>query len=321
MMRGIGNDRAGRGARRALEIARLIGVWAAAASAALAAAGCGPEEAASARLDREIVIDGSCEDFDGAMLHWKDVPVSIGLLNDDEYLYVCLVTDDYALARRAMAAGLTARFAPADEKDRALEISYPAPRAPDGEGARPDFGPGECPGSEVREPPERAGGALDSLLAARLEEIEVRGPGDRETRRLRVSDLPDLPIRVSGGLNSFVYEVRVPLVKSERHPEAIGVPSGDPFLLTIETREIERPAGGGRPGRPGDSDGPDGFPGGGGPGEGGGGWPGGGRGGWPGGGGGFGGGPGGGPPGGGAGPGSADLSFELRVLLAGPPVE
>lgn len=317
MMCGIGNDRAARGARRAIEIARLIGVWAAAASAALAAAGCGPEEAASARLDREIVIDGSSEDFDGAMLHWKDVPVSIGLLNDDEYLYLCLVTDDYALARRAMAAGLTARFAPEGEKDRALEISYPAPRATAGERARPDRSRDERPEQESRERPAGADGALDSLHAARLEEIEIRGPGEREARRLRVSDLPDLSIRVSGGLDSFIYEVRVPLVKSERHPDAIGVPSGDPFLLTIETRELERPPGGGRPGRPGGSDGSEGFPGGGGPGEGGGGWPGGGRGG----GGGFGGGSGGGPPGGGGGPGSADLSFELRVLLAGPPVE
>jgi hypothetical protein len=53
--------------------------------------GCGPEELESGRLDREITIDGQFADWQGALKYVEDAGLSVGLLNDDNFLYIALV--------------------------------------------------------------------------------------------------------------------------------------------------------------------------------------------------------------------------------------
>lgn len=98
----------------------------------IAVSGCGGEKIESRRLDREVAIDGTTADWDGALRNLDERPVSIGVMNDDESLYLCIVTDDEALVRQVVMQGLTTAFVPEGTKeDDAFRIRFPVGRTMD----------------------------------------------------------------------------------------------------------------------------------------------------------------------------------------------
>jgi hypothetical protein len=220
----------------------------------VAVTGYGHERLQSKRLDREITIDGASEDWDGALTNLGDRPISVGLLNDDEDLYLCLITDDRDLIRQVMMGGLTIGFEPSGEGEDAFWIVYPVGRgAPAGKMPRPEQR-GERPEPGMTRP--------DSSFREATREVEFRGPGGRAARRVKVTGSGRVSLCSSGTEDAFVYELRVPLFGDDLHPEAVGAGPGGSVTIALETPEMERPERGeGMPG-PGGRGGP---PGGGGP--------------------------------------------------------
>ncbi|MFH1679232.1 MAG: hypothetical protein ABIH26_01160 [Candidatus Eisenbacteria bacterium] len=114
----MGTARSSKGARWSpLSIAAVL------AGLAAAVLGCGEERLESAPLDREIVIDGVPDEWDGAWTHLEGSPVSLALLNDEKYLYLCMTTDYRALVRRVLLARLAVGLGPDGDAKDALVIS------------------------------------------------------------------------------------------------------------------------------------------------------------------------------------------------------
>jgi len=68
--------------------------------------GCGSVELASTYRDRDIVVDGSAFEWSGALQPLKDVDGSLGIMNDEENLYVVIMIRDRDLQRRIMMSGM-----------------------------------------------------------------------------------------------------------------------------------------------------------------------------------------------------------------------
>ncbi len=288
--------------------------------AALAGAmGCGGEQLQSRWRDRAVVVDGSSADWDGAMIPFEEENLGVGVMNDDEFLYLCLVATDRADQMQILTGGLTLWVDPAGGKDKAFGIRYPVGGRPEGAepGARGGRGAGREPGErgerglgretgERGDPPD-----LDSLLVrfSPPERLEIRNGEDELMESYPLDATPGLEARIGSENGALVCELKIPLEATADRPFAVAATKGR-VGLGLETVEIERPK----------MQRPDGMMGGG---------PGGGMGGGPPGGG--GGGMGGGPPGGGRGGGrgmgappgmmgaqAEPIDLWARVILATP---
>jgi hypothetical protein len=83
----------------------------------LATSGCSSAlELSSVWRDREIRVDGSDAEWQGATAYIKGTNVSLGIRNDSEYLYTCVIAMDRQVKMQMMASGFTVWFDPAGER-------------------------------------------------------------------------------------------------------------------------------------------------------------------------------------------------------------
>ena len=76
-------------------------------AATLLLAGGTPPEYASSWRDQEIVIDGSNNDWRHPTCYLDDLKGVVSACNDDEYLYLCLLSADRDVMRQMMMSGMT----------------------------------------------------------------------------------------------------------------------------------------------------------------------------------------------------------------------
>ena len=87
--------------------------------------GCNDIKVNSQWCDREISIDGMSFDWENVLMNFEDKKVNLGILNDDDYLYICLVPLDETIIHQAMMMGFTVWLTSESDKDLKLGIRYP----------------------------------------------------------------------------------------------------------------------------------------------------------------------------------------------------
>ena len=273
---------------------------------ASAMCGCGGAmQLSSVWRDREIVVDGSDSDWRGATAYVKGSNLALGIRNDNDYLYACVIMMDRQMQMQMMATGFTVWFDPEGGKEKTFGIHFPLGM----QGQQPPTAPGGR-GNPSGNPEE-----VQKLLEQTQRELEIMGPSKKDRERMLLMQAQGISVKIGSTQGFLVYELKVPLRKSTEHPYAIGVDSGHAVGVGFETTEINlekmREQMDGMAGPPG---GGGGMP----PGGGGMGGPPGGGGGMPPGGGGMGGPPGGGRPGMGSPGGEQPQGLKLwtRVQLA-----
>ena len=223
--------------------------------------------------EREVTIDGVSDEWEGILKAVEKPGLILGMLNDEEYLYVTVIPQGRELRAQMLGQGFILWFDPAGGKDKVFGIQYPL-----GFTGRSAMGmpTGNAGQSEPRT--EDAGTML-----------EILGPGKDERHRMPVENATGIEAKVSAEEWRLVYEIKIPLAMIVSPAGASHVQAGRLIGVGMTTPEFDREKMkeqmGGR-----------------GPGGGGSGGPGGGMGGPGGGSGGPGGGMGGPPPGGGMGP-------------------
>ncbi len=162
--------------------------------------------------EAEITVDGKTEDWRGALYVLDEERIFVGFMNDQSYLYVCLVAGDSHPPAQIKSGGLTVWFDPTGGKHKTLGIRYPMKTAPDG--------------IEILRS-NNSSGELTTLEEANKMGLEVRADA-------------------SGG--SFIYELKIPLVATEKQLIAVGAALGTAVGIGFETGEPElgrTPEGGG----------------------------------------------------------------------------
>jgi hypothetical protein len=181
------------------------------AAAAIPLTAADKHEFAGGWRTQTIRVDGNDEEWRAILEPVEDEHLSVAFLNDEEALYFCLVTADGKTIRHISLTGLTVWLDPA------------------GAGKKKTFG--------VRY----------RLNPSPL--LEVLGPGSKDARQ--VSDGSDgFAGRMEVRPDLLVYELRVPLRKSEAVPLAPDVDAGAAMRVTLETPDWRGPlppvGGGGR---------------------------------------------------------------------------
>jgi hypothetical protein len=202
---------------------------------------CNNLELQSRWRNRDIIIDGNHTEWEGALKYSEKERATVGIFNDDEYIFLCLLSADQQVLMQAMAAGFTLWFEGSGKKDEKLGIRFPT-----GGASSPRQG---FRGDRERDNPNRIGEFLREQS-----KIEIVLGERREKLGLSELDEYDLAVKIGQHLGRMVYEIRVPLHGSDKAPYAINARAGKPVkvgfeLGKLEMPEMERPPRGGGMGK------------------------------------------------------------------------
>lgn len=219
----------------------------------LSLAGCETIELKSNWRDREITIDGINSEWKNTLIYIEKAEVLVGLLNDETFLYACVLAESPFLRAQIMRQGFTMWFDPAGENKKAFGIRFPIGREEKfkketiGEEREPFLG--EPPMGEEEPDQEK----MEEIYKKSLTELEILGPGKNDSKRMPVADAKGVEISLVPSSGMLVYELKVPLVQSDQHPYAIGAQPGKIIGVMLESPKIDmgrgmRGMGGGMPG-------------------------------------------------------------------------
>ena len=211
---------------------------------------CGTTKLESKWRDRPVVVDGADGDWARAKFIIEKTPVTMGLLNDDEYLYLCLTTMDRPLQMQIARRGFTVWFDPKGGKGKKYGIRFPlgdpligrrdeagfsAPGSfgrPPGYPGRGAFGPSMDESLDRR----RLQALFDELLLINEVEILVQGA---EPHRLVASGEADLDIEAVYADGRLVYELKIGLNRLNTSLRQPIVKPGAHLGMGFETPEID----------------------------------------------------------------------------------
>lgn len=231
-------------------------------------AGCNELELKSAWRDREIVIDGDATDWRGLTTYVEKGNIAVGVTNDADDLFICLHSPTSEVAEQIVMRGLTVWFDPEGGFDKRFGIRCP-------------MGGGEMRKRGDRGEMDR--GAMKNAIAGMVDQaanqIELLGPDNLGYGTFAAGDVQGLEIALGYVNGRIIYELRLPLEKTEEQPYALGVNWEKKVGIGFQTPEFDMEAMreemgeamGDRP--PGGGGGPGGGPGGGMGGDAGGGMP------------------------------------------------
>ena len=218
-------DRRPSGSRWPLSLTALL--------ALLPLAGCGNVKLESKFRDRPITVDGKPDEWQDSMTFLRGPGIAVGLFNDENDLYVCITSWNQEVNLQAVNMGLTVWFDPGGGEETTFGIEYPLM---EDRFHRQDRGA------------QGSGATAPERPTARL---AVRGPGPFEGRVMAVAEAPGIEVMVATVNGAFVYELKLPLKKSDQHPYAIGADPGQVVGVRLETTTVasirEEPRNGGGP--------------------------------------------------------------------------
>ena len=192
------------------------------------------ESIASHWRSREIRVDGVNDEWQNTV-SFEDA-MNIGAINDDQFLYLTVITSDEQRRRQFATAGLIVWLDASGGRKQSFGIKLP------GAGAFPGAGPGDQRrrGRFDASPPDAQTPPPDVQTPA-LTYFELLGPRKDDRRRIERAADSGIEVAADSREGTLVYELKVPLAKTAAHEYAIGTETGRKIGLGLETPEIERP--------------------------------------------------------------------------------
>lgn len=193
-------------------------------------AGCGKNIQLESRwLDREITIDAYEGEWREALTAIQKERFTFGAFNDNDYLYICLMTRDRSLQNQVMGMGFTMWFSPGGKQEDAWGIRYPLGRRASGMSLMDNQGISSQDGR-----PQSFDTALD--------ELEIIERGEDNGLRLLLAEAQGIEIKAFGDLDALIYELKIPLRRGENAPYAVGAQAGQEITIGLETQVFDREA-------------------------------------------------------------------------------
>lgn len=212
-----------------------------------------------------IIIDGYSKDWSNYMKPIQDKKVNLGFNNDNEYLYLCLTTEDKAAINQIVRSGLIVWLKSEKGERKEFGIQYPMKGMPAEFEDRP-FNP-QNESSEAQPDDRNKPGKMNEMLAAELQkQTEFRILNEDKFPLTAMQLMNDDGIELKMGMDKdlFVYEIKIPLLNDNDYPFIVGAVPGDKVEIKFESEEPEMkrmqgdgkgdrmpPSGGGKPGRAG----------------------------------------------------------------------
>lgn len=205
---------------------------------ALLAAGGPPQELSSVWRAEPVLVDEHVSEWSGALAGVAGKPISLGVANDGEFLYVAIATSDPGVRQMLGRTGFTVWIDPDGKERSVFGIALPPVWAMPNRGRAPAENAEDRPPAPALEP---------------WTYLEIReGKKDRHRIELVYLARGGIAAAVDQPEGTLVYEIKMPLARSDTRPYAAGVKPGALVGLGVETEKLDRAGqrpGGGRDGR------------------------------------------------------------------------
>lgn len=179
-------------------------------------------ELSSGWTDQELAITG-----DGS--RWKDATtkiagpeVFVGIKNDKDNLYICLMTSNPATQLQMLGLGCTAWFDTRGNKNKTFGIQFPVSGLLQGRRYPAQVNPEE----------------IQRLIASAEQQLVILGPAPGERRRGPAKNATGLEGRLGYVDGLMTCELKVPLQKTKAHPYAIDADFTKPLVVGFETGDL-----------------------------------------------------------------------------------
>jgi len=201
--------------------------------------GCETIELKSNWRDRKITIDGINSEWKNTLIYIEKADILVGLLNDETFLYACVLAESPFLRAQIMRQGFTVWFDPAGENKKAFGIRFPIGREEKfkkemiGEEPEPFLGE---PFTGEKEPDQEK---MQEIFKKSLTELEILRLGKNDSKKMPVAEAKGIEISLVPSSGMLVYELKVPLVQSDQYPYAIGAQPGKIIGVRLESPKID----------------------------------------------------------------------------------
>jgi hypothetical protein len=245
-------------------------------------AGCSRPKLFSSWRYHEITIDGRYMDWDEAASYYNQgLKVVLNLVNDADYMYICLISRNRTIESRMMESSFIIWFDSDGGKNKLFGVCFPTGLKSIGmtiddekRDRKKDWQDQEDKGGlidrekvklrdknfnqrletleglqeklkilnapvDLKSKNQRPGfppGKLDQDKAAKNGPVRSQGPLKDWPKELTLPEAGKLGIEARIGRQNgyFVYELKVPLIESDKYPYAIGIKPGKPIGLGLE---------------------------------------------------------------------------------------
>lgn len=189
---------------------------------------CNELEIQSTRPSQSIVIDGSDDEWKGALAYIEEGKAFYGIRNDENFLYLALRVWEKEIQMQILRFGLTIWFDKAEGKNQTFGINFPIENKKIGNIFR------------KRERNNRKE-ISDELLETANYRMIVFGPEQDKQRHLLTLQAETLGIeaKISFEKGNLIYELKVPFQINEDTPFAIGLDTENTIQICFETPEID----------------------------------------------------------------------------------
>ena len=197
--------------------------------------------------DRNVSIDGDNGEWPGPLVPVEENhPLLTATMNDGQYLYLVLSTNDAAVRRQIFHQGLIVWFDPSGGDKKHFGLKYPVGVSEEtgGRGGyrRGGYGAGRPP-SGSSDPTQSSTGDPEPI-----DRLEVYGPQKDDAHSFVTTMAPGIAVKTGNVEGYAVYELKVPLVKTADAPYAIEAKPGAQIGFGLETPKMEQPSREGRGG-------------------------------------------------------------------------
>lgn len=204
-----------------------------AASSVLILQGCSSSlQMTSKWSENKIQIDGDLKKWSDSTLFVQKDDIRFGVMNDGEFLYVCVMSSKPNLGRQIMFRGMTVWFDPNGGEKKTYGVRFPI-----------GMGRGQMPERPDEEETDQRGNRFDAMNRQSLSDFEFIGPTEKDLQMVSRLQGQGVEMHLTSTPERFVYELKVPLAYSSAHPYAVESHPGAPIGVGFETNTFQRPAG------------------------------------------------------------------------------
>jgi hypothetical protein len=215
--------------RRARSVGVLLAGLAVIVSAAAVPRASDLLDVASAWRGQPIRIDGNDEDWHGLTAPVRGQRFALGLLNDADAVYLCLLSRDRVVSTQIERQGLMVWLDPAGARKHVFGVQFPVdPRLQAMRGAS-------------RPPRSGANRGDPGPEAAGQDAVGILGPGKTGATRVALEEAGGIEARLGRHGDLLVYEMKIPLRGGDRGPYVVDAEPGGRFRLELQTPEWRGP--------------------------------------------------------------------------------
>lgn len=189
---------------------------------------CGSTKIESRWRDRDIAIDGNLDEWENALFFSEEKRATVGLINDNKNLYLCLMVADQQVLMQSLAAGFTVWFDGMGHEKEKFGIRFPAGMRE----SRPERPRTDRDGRDRNR---------QSELLQNQSELELIQADDTEHISLSELDNYGISLKIGQHLDRFIYELKIPLRDSDSDQYEIVPKSDGTVKVGFELGKMEMP--------------------------------------------------------------------------------